>query len=435
MAISKMEKLAILNLKTSIQDVDASQRISNCQQAQQYDEPIQKVAICLSNLKVQNESTNSSNHNKKFISFLNVFEGLQNIFDLPIISKQLYFVSPHDHFLTAYYPTRQKNETKELVEYEWFINYITEIQKNSNPSFFKLIPYINLPNYDYLLAGLTMLMIDKNYQINGIAVQILNFPQLTKILFIETLNIIMVYDDGKIMYTQTYVYNGLEKQIRYIYNETISGFNYSDWELIKSSLNFKYPIYIYNSLLNQNVYLKAKQIPNTPLISLILTNLTYENEISKLLNEQIDSILNWQLTLITYTSSISILIILLSLIPLRSLFKPTQVVIEMMMKYLLGRFDYKLKDQVIRENKISQLNNAINQLYQAYQRLDITLNQSQYVKNEHCILIEKFYYEQKKGKMQNFSFENIINQKEQLSLSEFKKFIAMQHDVQVETII
>ncbi|CAD8154930.1 unnamed protein product [Paramecium octaurelia] len=432
LAILKMEKLAILNLQASIQNMESRQNISTCQQAQQFDETLQKVTLCLSNLEVQNRSTSQ---NIQFISFLNVFGGLIFTFDFSIISKQLYIVSPHDHFLTAYYPTKQKNETKELVEQEWFINYTTVVLHSSNPTFFKLIPYINLPNYDYLLAGLTMLMVDKNYQINGIAVQILNFPQLTKILYMESLNIILVYEDGKIMYTQSFVNNGLEKQIRYIFNETISGFDYSDWELIKSSLNFVYPLYIYNSLLNQNVYLKAKQIPNTPLISLILTNITYENEMSKLLQEQMDSILNWQLTLVTYTSSLSILIILLSLIPLRSLFKPTQVVIEMMMKYLLGKFDYKLKDQVIRENKISQLNNVLNQLYQAYQRLDITLNQSQYVKNEHCLLIEKFYYQQQTSKMGSHSIEKIMNQNEQLSLYEFKKFIALQQNLQGETII
>ncbi|CAD8056736.1 unnamed protein product [Paramecium primaurelia] len=426
MAISKMEKLTTLNLITSIQGVDTVKNISSCHMAQQFDDSIQQVTLCLSNQATQEQQTNYS---KQFISFLNVFESLQQIFDFPIISKQLYLVSPYDHFLTAYYPIKQKNETKELVQYDWFINYTTEIQQSQNPSFFKLIPYVKLQNYEYLFAALTILMIDKNYQINGIGVQIINFPLLSRILFIENLNIILVYEDGKIMYTQSYINNGLEKEIRYIFNETVSGFNYSDWELIKYSLNLNYSIQIYNRLLNQNVYIKAKQIPDTPLISLILTNITYENEIQKLLHEQIDSIQNWQLTLISYSTLASILIILLSLIPLRSLFKPTQVVIEMMIKYLLGKFDYKLKDQVIRENEIQEMNNVINQFYQAYQRVDITLNQSQYVKNEHCMLIEKFYYQQNIGFMLNLSFENLKNNNEQISLSEFQKFIAISNFV------
>ncbi|CAD8066686.1 unnamed protein product [Paramecium sonneborni] len=426
MSVRKMEKLVSLNYLAPLIDFDSIQNISSCRQAQFLKEKIQRVTICIS---YQENQEQQNLNNTQLISFLNLFQTYQEIFDFSIISRQLYFVSPQDNFLTAYYPIKLKNETIELIQYEWFIKYLTELQQTKNPQFSTLFPQVKLQNYEYLLAAFAMLMIDKTNQINGIAVQIINFPELSHFLFIENLNIILVYEDGKILYTQSYMYNGLEKEIKYIFNETVTGFNYSDWQLIKYSLNSNFPIQIQNTLLNQSVYIKVKQIPQTPLISLILTNITYENEISKLLNEQLDSILNWQLTLTSYSAFASVFIILLSLIPLKSIFKPTQVVIYMMIKYLLGKFDNKIKDQVIRKNQLQQIDNVLNQFYQAYQRLDITLNQSQYTKSDHCMLIEKFQYEVNVNSLLKLSFENIINYNQQISWPQFKQLIATQNFV------
>jgi len=47
-----------------------------------------------------------------------------------------------------------------------------------------------------------------------------------------------------------------------------------------------------------------------------------------------------------YAILVDVIIVLLTMLPLRILFRSTNLVIDMMIKYLNGKFDYKMKDEV-----------------------------------------------------------------------------------------
>ena len=72
------------------------------------------------------------------------------------------------------------------------------------------------------------------------------------------LSLMVLHEDGTLVYSKSFINHQMENTFDLIYNETLTGFNFTDWEDIKYSINHTiYPIYKYNSLLDQNVYIKA----------------------------------------------------------------------------------------------------------------------------------------------------------------------------------
>ncbi|CAK70291.1 unnamed protein product (macronuclear) [Paramecium tetraurelia] len=418
MITTKMTKLSIINYWSSSIDLKINQEIMPCKVSQQFDDNIQKYFACYSNSEYFQQS---KIEDVQFFKLLNLLYINQYTFDFFIVSQQIYLVSFLDNLLTGYYPTKLKNETLEIIQREWFINYMIELKQSEQFQAYKLSPTIRMENYDYLMSAFSMVLFDSKYMVGGIGSLLINLRNIEQFVYVSSLSIILVYDDGLILYTKSYINQGIAKSMMYIYDEEQTGFNISDWDDIKYSINNSaIPVQKYNSLLKCNMYIKASQQPNTPLISLVLTNLTYENEIIAVLDDQIAIILSW----FTQTNLYTILII--TLIPLKYMFKSTNIVIDKIIRYLNGKFDYKLTYDLLDKTQVSSKNNSLHQLEISYQKLDKILNKSQFKKSELCNILEHFQFEKSENMKLNISFNKLNNFNQTLNLKQFSQLIKYQ---------
>ncbi|CAD8059512.1 unnamed protein product [Paramecium primaurelia] len=424
MITTKMSKLNSIYYWSSQIDLKINQEIMPCKVSQQFNENIQKYIACYSNSDYFQQS---NMEDVQLVKLMNLLYINQYTFDFFIVSNQVYLVSFLDNLLTGYYPTKLKNESLEIIQQEWFINYITELKQSKQFIPYKLSPLIRMDNYDYLLSAFSMVFVDQKFNLGGIGSLLINLRNIEEFVYVKSLSIILIYDDGIILYTKSYINQGIAKDLVYIYDEEKTGFNISDWNDIKYSINNSAtPVYKYNSLLKSNMYIKASQQPNTPLISLILTNLTYENEIIKVLDDQISIVLSWYTQTNLYTIMIGIIIILLTLVPLKLMFKSTNIVINKIIRYLKGKFDYKLKYDLMSGTKFQSHNNSLNQLQISYQKLDQVLNSSQFKKQEQCKIFEKFQFKRQEQMKLNISLNQLNDFNQSLNLKQFNQLIKHQ---------
>ncbi|CAD8152743.1 unnamed protein product [Paramecium octaurelia] len=424
MITKKMEKLSIINYWSSSIDLKINQEIMPCKVSQQFDDSIQKYFACYSYSEYFQQSRIEE---VQFFKLLNLLYINQYTFDFFIVSQQIYLVSFLDNLLTGYYPTKLKNETLEIIQRDWFISYMLELQQGKQFEPYKLAPIVKMENYDYPMSAFSMVMFDSKYMVGGVGSLLINLRNIEQFVYVSSLSIILVYDDGIILYTKSYINEGIAKSRMYIYDEEQTGFNISDWNDIKYSVNNSAtPIQKYNSLLKCNMYIKASQQPNTPLISLVLTNLTYENEIIKVLDDQIAIVLSWYTQTNLYTIIIGMIIILGTLIPLKFMFKSTNVVIDKIIRYLNGKFDYKLTYDLLDRTEISSHNNSLNQLEISYHKLDQVLNKSQFKKSELCTIFEHFQFEKQEKIKLDISFKQLNDYNQQLNLKQFSQLIKYQ---------
>lgn len=107
-----------------------------------------------------------------------------------------------------------------------------------------------MSNYNYLLAAYSNILFNPKLQVTGIASLLINFPKLQNFLYMDQLSLMVLDEKGTLVYSKSYIDHQMENKTDFIYNETLTGFNITDWEEIKKSINqTTYPIYKYNSLL------------------------------------------------------------------------------------------------------------------------------------------------------------------------------------------
>ncbi|CAD8066684.1 unnamed protein product [Paramecium sonneborni] len=418
---TKMAKLSLINKWSSTLDMKINQEILHCQKSQQIDEKIQRTLVCYSNS--DNFLSRKIDQNQ-FFKLMNLLQINQYTFDFFAVSHELYLVSFLDNHLTGYYPTKLKNETSEIVQQEWFLNYTIQLQQSNQFIPYKLTPLIRMDNYDQILSAFSIVLFDQQKVVRGVGSLLINFRNIQQFFYVSNLSIILVYDDGIILYTKSYINNSITKDLFYIYDEQKTGFNNSDWNDIKYSIkNSVKPIYKYNSLLKCYMYIKASQQPNTPLISLILTNLTFENKIIQVLDDEISKILSWYTQSSLSFITIGISILLITLIPLKFIFNSTNIVIEKMIQYLKGKFEYKLKDNLFSRIQSQSHNNSLKQLEYSYHKLDSILNESQFKKSEQCLVFENFRFIKSQNIQLNICFEQLNDYNQQLNQRQFIQLI------------
>ncbi|CAD8142976.1 unnamed protein product [Paramecium pentaurelia] len=390
MITSKMSKLVFLNYWMNTVDLKIVQELQHCNIMQQLNQQIQISSNCYTifgNFSLQDAQI------KPFENMVNLLHTHQYTFDFYIVSQQIYLISIVDNLFTVYYPTKPQNETLEAFQQQWFTNYTQELQTTKQFIPYKISKLFQMTNYNYLLATYSNILFNPKLQITGIASLLINFPKLQDFLYMDKLSLMILDEDGTLVYSKSFIDHQMENKTDYIYNETLTGFNITDWEEIKLSINQTiYPIYKYNSLLKQNVYIKASQLPQTELIALTLSNNTYEQEIASVLNGQIQKVVSWFTNMSLYAILVDVIIVLLTILPLRLLFRSTNLVLDMMIKYLNGKFDYKMKDEVFNHQFLQSNDNSLSKLYETYQKIDKTLNNSQFEKSEQCKIIEAFRF-------------------------------------------
>ncbi|CAD8062753.1 unnamed protein product [Paramecium sonneborni] len=421
MIITKVAKLSLINYWSSSLDLKINQEIMPCQASQQFNENIQRTLVCYSN---SNHFQQRNIDKIKIFKLMNLLYINQYTFDFFTVSHEVYLVSFLDNFLTGYYLTKLKNESFEIVQQEWFLNYTIELQQSNQIVPYKLSSLIKMENYDNILSAFSIVLFDSQFIVGGVASILINFHNIAQFAQVSSLNIILVYDDGLILYTKSYINFGIAKDLLYIYDEQQTGFNNSDWKDIKLSIdNTLKPIYKYNSLLKCQMHIKASRQPKTTLISLILTNLTFENEITYVLDDEISKVLTWHTQTNLYFITIGVIIILITLIPLKFMFNSTSIVIAQMIRYLNGKFDYKLKDNLLNRIQSQSNNNSLKQLQFSYQKLDQILNKTQFKKSEQCLAFENFRFTKQQNIKLNFCFEKLIDQNQCLSQKQFVQII------------
>ncbi|CAD8063495.1 unnamed protein product [Paramecium sonneborni] len=391
MISTKMSKLVFFNYWMHTTDLQILQEIQHCKTMQQLNQQIQFSSSCYTfsgNFSFKDVET------RPFIKFTNLFQTHQLTFDFYLVSQQIYLISFADNLFTVYFPTKPQNETLEAIQQQWFTNYTYELQTTKQFIPYQISKLFQMSNYNYLLATFSTLLFNTKRQMTGIASLLINFPQLQNFLYMDKLSLMILHEDGTLVYSKSFIEHQIENTFDLIYNQTLTGFNITDWEDIKYSINHStYPIYKYNSILKQYVYIKASQLNHTQLIALTLQNNTYEKEISSVLDGQIQKVISWFTNMSIYAILVDVIIVLLTILPLKFLFYSTNLVLDMMIKYLNGKFDYKFKDDVFNHNFFQSNDNSLSKFYESYQKLDKALNKTQFEKSEQCKLIESFQFE------------------------------------------
>ncbi|CAD8160521.1 unnamed protein product [Paramecium pentaurelia] len=328
------------------------------------------------------------------------------------------------------YPTGLLIQSYNPQQRAWYQNHISQINKTKNEYFFFTNVYQVMYGTQEYSFSITQSLFNKEKEFFAILKTVLYItdPNLHKIQF----NVLLINQEGQVMQ------NGMENHtnnigILYIYNETITGFNLTDWKQIElkanqdrslQDQNSKDSILIlYNKVYKQFVNLKCKKFRKENFTLILFTNITSQHILQQqILDKQYEFLLQYgQAVLIIF--GLAIMLFCLSLIFINVICNPIVKLRQNVSQHVMeignntDRMLFKIKSR--KKNK----QDLIIKLNEMFMNISDVVKLNSNKKSEQCRLIEKMQYNKRSIK-EKCQFNQQINslsnsQSNSIDLNEF----------------
>ncbi|CAD8072922.1 unnamed protein product [Paramecium sonneborni] len=360
--------------------------------------------------------------NQFTISFPVTLESILSYADLS--ETQFYAAYPLAYSVQGYQPKKRL----------WYTNHIQQMNRNLNSDLFYSPAYLVVHLQTYAISLTHTLFNYENEKI-GLAQQMIQLVDSA----IQDLpyNALLINNEGQLVLNAAdFEYD--PKNINYIYNQTLTGFNKSDWEFmqklsknrtnVENCNNFQNVYCLYDKLNNSTIIVFTSQLKNENFTILLYTNFTLQSQI----NEQMALL---QLGLLEVVKRICfehlaciIFITAVSMLASRLLFLPLKYLMKSIKNHIL-QIGNNLNTEVFKilHNGQRRRGNTFSKLTFEILKFQDILNNRKSYRNPICHQIENFQYKFKREgeRKTNFIFDDIdfLSNNQQNELSEKKLYL------------
>ncbi|CAD8175231.1 unnamed protein product [Paramecium pentaurelia] len=329
------------------------------------------------------------------------------------------FVDITDINFNGLYPFGFYIPNYNLQNRPWYVEHLQKTQMEPNQFYFFTDVYkMIVGDFNYYFS-ITQSLFDQNKQFIGIlklmlSIDDLNFNNVKS-------NIMLINKYGQVIYNEMEMQQINKTQVYYIYNETITGFNNSDWKIIENKAIFNTKIQfendddlskciiLYNKFYKSYVHLRSEKFINENFTLIIYTNITSK----KILEEQFQEA---YLESETWILSAACTILLIGAL----LFSISTCIINIICQPLI-EINHKISNHVLSVgNNINQMifkilqskkksSNLYANLNEQLWNLQNTIQIKQIKKCEQCILIEKMFYHRRDSSLNCQQIKNAIS--------------------------
>ncbi|CAD8071206.1 unnamed protein product [Paramecium primaurelia] len=277
----------------------------------------------------------------------------------------------------------------------WYKTHMDQFNITKNEHFFFTNVYQILYGAQEYSFSITQSLFNKQKEFFAIlkTVVFVTDPNLQKIQF----NVLLINSEGQVMHY------GMENQINnvgilYIYNETITGFNITDWSEIETKVNKQDQnhqdqiLILYNKVYQQFVNVKCKKFIKENFTLILFTNLTQQYILQqKILDEQNRFLLQYGFAVIIIFG-LAIMLFCLSVFFINLICNPIVNLRQKISQHVLSIGNNA--DKIMNKIQSSKKNNndVINKLNEMFMNISDTLKLNSNKKNKQCRLIEKMQY-------------------------------------------
>ncbi|CAK79942.1 unnamed protein product (macronuclear) [Paramecium tetraurelia] len=360
--------------------------------------------------------------NQFTISFPVTLESVLSYADLS--DTQFYSAYPLAYSVKGYQPKKRL----------WYTNHVQQMKLNPKSSFFYSPAFLVVHLKTYAIS-LTYTLQNSQKESIGIAQQLIQLIDSA----IQDLpyNALIINKEGQLVLNAAdFEYDS--KNINYIYNQSLTGFNQSDWEFMqelsknKSNLkncnDFENVYCLYDKLYNSTIILFTTQLKNENFTILLYTNFTMQQQV----NEQMD-LLQLGLVDVVYRICLEhlasiVIITVVSMLAVRMLFSPLKYLMNSIKNHIL-QIGNNLNRELFKMLHISKKKkvNTFSKLTFEILKFQDILNTVKTHRNPICYQIEKFQYKFKNEGERNMNlfFDEIFFSKidQQNELNEKKLYL------------
>ncbi|CAK92941.1 unnamed protein product (macronuclear) [Paramecium tetraurelia] len=327
-------------------------------------------------------------------STLTLLSGYSMIFGLDIVKLKEYFhigaVSNIQYLAT--YPVSYLIKTYNVLKRPWYQNHVQAYSKN---------PDLNIsytPPFNHFLSQ--TLEVSICYSIKSKAKELIAVSK-TQLRFDSYMipqipyNVFLLDNTGVVLYTNSDNYFN-DSQSIYLYNQSITGFNKTDWLIIQENSlnNNQTPQIFYHKLSNQSVYLIAFQLPNQEYTLIIYSNITTTIEMQGRLDEKNQELNTIFMKMIVSNFSFSVFLMLLEFIVIVQIFAPIHRLTMEIRQHTL-RVGNNINREIFKLINNKPVGNQFLILQQKMLNIENLLNGNQNNKSKICKIYEQIQYNKK----------------------------------------
>ncbi|CAD8085875.1 unnamed protein product [Paramecium sonneborni] len=284
--------------------------------------------------------------------------------------------------------------------------------------FYSEVYKLFIEQYDYQFS-ITHSLFNSEKQFFGMAKTLLtiNDPSFEYVLY----NIMLINYAGQVLYNGMEMWQNLT-DIFYIYNETITGFNSTDWYQIEKHAVHRLNkndqatqiLILFNKYHQQYVHVQSEKFKKENFTLIIFTNVSSINIMEKQFFDIEQSFIFWNFLAAAIVISISSLTFTISLIIINSICKPLTKLTNQVSLHVL-QLGNNINQQLFKmfNKNINSLNllKNLNNKFLNFQKL---LLQSQTKKCQNCRLLEKMTFNKKES-----NINTKIIRKQNIQIPEF----------------
>ncbi|CAD8172700.1 unnamed protein product [Paramecium octaurelia] len=352
--------------------------------------------------------------NNQNISLLYQGLGLLNEYDLLFSIESPYFIQvadTSDYKFDIIYPVGMLIKDYDPKTRPWYVNHIKQMKAHPDEFYFYSEVYkVFIEQFDYQFS-ITHSLFNSQQQFFGMAKTMLttNDPSFEYVLY----NIILINYAGQVLY------NGMEMgqnltDVFYVFNETITGFNQTDWYQIEEHAtnrlrrdNSNQILILYNKYHKQFVHVQSEKFKKENFTLIIFTNVSSINIMEKQFQETEESFIFWYSLALSIIISIYSLTVTLSLFAINSICKPLTKLTNQVSLHVL-QLGNNINHQIFKMfNKQIISLDLLNNLNNKFMNFSELLLLSQTTKSETCRLLEKMSFNKKES---NLNLKLIQNQ-------------------------
>ncbi|CAD8077324.1 unnamed protein product [Paramecium primaurelia] len=345
---------------------------------------------------------------QKSTQILSLYNGLKLLENFGLELNKFYpdflqFVDVTNISFNSFYPFGLHVPNYDLQNRPWYIDHIRKAKENPNQFYFFTDVYkMIVGDYNYYFS-ITQSLFDENKNISGIVKVMLTVDDMN--LDHVKSNILLINKYGQVIYNQMEILQINNSQVFYINNETITGFNDSDWKIIednalsnsKKSLSqhddFSNCIILYNKYFKSYVQLRSEKFTKENFTLITYTNITSKKILEQQFKEAFIESEIWILSAVFQIVLLGALSFSISICFINIICRPLIEINRSISNHVLSvgnninQMIFKILQQQKKRssNIFSNLNDQIWSLYE-------TLQIKQQKKCEQCMLIEKMFY-------------------------------------------
>ncbi|CAD8179878.1 unnamed protein product [Paramecium octaurelia] len=340
-----------------------------------------------------------------------LYNGLRLLEDFGVELNKFYpdfmqFVDITDINFNVLYPLGYYVPNYNLSTRAWYVDHIKKAQEDPSQFYFFTDVYrMIVGDYNYYFS-ITQSLFNKDKQFIGILKMMQTIDDLN--MQNTKSNIMLINKYGQVIYKEMEnqeFYNN--SQVFYIYNETITGFNNSDWEIIEdqaiSNIKTEFEneseqykcIILYNKFYKSSVHLRSEKFIKENFTLIIYTNITTKKNLEEQFEAAFLESENWILIAACSILFLGALSISMSICYINIICQPLIEINHKISNHVLSvgnNLNRQIFKILLPQRKASNLYAKLNeQLW----NLQDTIQIRQKKKCEQCILIEKMFYHRK----------------------------------------